>query len=368
MDVNFTINRKGHEEKILEEALSFSYSSESTSDLVFICQNGARRHTNQSILLKVSPLIAMLQKPQDKLWITLQDTDVYTLDCLLRFLYTGEVVISDSSNIELLSDLCASLMILLDQIVRIPVPPAPLYCICRQPEKGRMIGCDFCDEWYHPICINIAKSEINILKEQRWKCPRCSSSSERVRCQPSSTVISEVEDFTPSTDPSSPIPSFSNAQFSESEEERSSPKPLSRKRKRPKAPQIRHETPMEHEIEENSKHESASQSNQGSPEEKKPSVIFSTPVSLIEDISESPPSREFQVKIEPNDHYLQSPPPTDGRKHPSNHDVAHPRPKIGPKSKMSPSKEKRGLFLCKTCLAIFVSRKALQEHELDKHP
>jgi hypothetical protein len=34
-------------------------------------------------------------------------------------------------------------------------PSLELYCICRQPETAEMIGCDECEEWFHPHCFGI---------------------------------------------------------------------------------------------------------------------------------------------------------------------------------------------------------------------
>merc|ERR1712179_474360 len=36
-----------------------------------------------------------------------------------------------------------------------------------------MIGCDYCDEWFHPDCLSLTTEEANLLTEQKWKCPVC---------------------------------------------------------------------------------------------------------------------------------------------------------------------------------------------------
>ncbi|KAJ3475979.1 hypothetical protein NLI96_g11469 [Meripilus lineatus] len=33
----------------------------------------------------------------------------------------------------------------------------PLYCWCRGPEKGNMIQCDCCDDWYHFTCVGVTE-------------------------------------------------------------------------------------------------------------------------------------------------------------------------------------------------------------------
>ena len=36
-----------------------------------------------------------------------------------------------------------------------------------------MIGCDFCEEWFHPDCLSITIEEAYSLTEVKWKCPLC---------------------------------------------------------------------------------------------------------------------------------------------------------------------------------------------------
>ena len=36
-----------------------------------------------------------------------------------------------------------------------------------------MIGCDFCEEWFHPDCLSMSTEEANLLTEMTWKCPVC---------------------------------------------------------------------------------------------------------------------------------------------------------------------------------------------------
>jgi len=48
-----------------------------------------------------------------------------------------------------------------------------VYCICRKPETpGRMmLGCDTCDEWFHPVCVGLSDNEAREL--DKFKCPLC---------------------------------------------------------------------------------------------------------------------------------------------------------------------------------------------------
>ena len=81
-----------------------------------------------------------------------------------------------------------------------------VYCICRQPERhlSSMIGCDFCEEWYHGSCINLKKDDITKLEKRKWKCPNCEkipdSQTEKpknvaVKSKKTKKVISVIEDF-----------------------------------------------------------------------------------------------------------------------------------------------------------------------------
>ncbi|CAB9497258.1 Nucleosome-remodeling factor subunit [Seminavis robusta] len=46
-----------------------------------------------------------------------------------------------------------------------------LYCICRRPYSGFMIGCDECEEWYHGLCIGITESKAD--RVDKFVCVRC---------------------------------------------------------------------------------------------------------------------------------------------------------------------------------------------------
>ena len=48
-----------------------------------------------------------------------------------------------------------------------------VYCICREEERPGMIGCDYCDEWYHTQCLSLNKDEVKRLANENWSCPNC---------------------------------------------------------------------------------------------------------------------------------------------------------------------------------------------------
>ena len=36
-----------------------------------------------------------------------------------------------------------------------------------------MIGCDYCEEWYHISCLNLKREEVRELTKCKWMCPKC---------------------------------------------------------------------------------------------------------------------------------------------------------------------------------------------------
>lgn len=47
-----------------------------------------------------------------------------------------------------------------------------IFCSCRLPEKGQMICCDSCNEWFHQSCI---ETSIDNLDDDDWFCAKCSN-------------------------------------------------------------------------------------------------------------------------------------------------------------------------------------------------
>ncbi len=51
-----------------------------------------------------------------------------------------------------------------------------LYCHCRKPyEDEDMIGCENCEEYYHPECIGMSKEEFQyfVERDDEYFCPAC---------------------------------------------------------------------------------------------------------------------------------------------------------------------------------------------------
>ena len=48
-----------------------------------------------------------------------------------------------------------------------------VYCICRRPYDGFMLGCDGCQEWYHGPCLGITERQAENINS--FLCVRCSA-------------------------------------------------------------------------------------------------------------------------------------------------------------------------------------------------
>jgi len=58
-----------------------------------------------------------------------------------------------------------------------------VYCICKRAwnrsQRG-MIGCDFCEEWFHPECLKLSPEDVDVLTDREWMCPLCCEKEEAV--------------------------------------------------------------------------------------------------------------------------------------------------------------------------------------------
>ena len=49
-----------------------------------------------------------------------------------------------------------------------------VYCLCQTPERPGMIGCDFCEEWFHPDCLGFSRKKVlEATQSHCWACPNC---------------------------------------------------------------------------------------------------------------------------------------------------------------------------------------------------
>lgn len=50
------------------------------------------------------------------------------------------------------------------------------YCICRGESKRGMLGCEGCDEWYHPACLKLKGKDVEEVKGNKdWRCGFCNA-------------------------------------------------------------------------------------------------------------------------------------------------------------------------------------------------
>lgn len=75
---------------------------------------------------------------------------------------------------------------------KILVSPAnETFCLCKSEDDGSfMVGCDGCDDWFHPTCV--AATETDISKAELWFCPKC---VEVVGCNGTERIqLNEIKD------------------------------------------------------------------------------------------------------------------------------------------------------------------------------
>lgn len=61
------------------------------------------------------------------------------------------------------------------------------YCVCRGPDRGFMIGCDSCDEWFHGECVGISQEEGASIDSYT-----CSNCQDNVRSPSAGSIDSGV--------------------------------------------------------------------------------------------------------------------------------------------------------------------------------
>jgi len=73
------------------------------------------------------------------------------------------------------------------------------YCFCNKPESEDMIGCDFCDMWYHPECLGLDEQQaVSLTNSDSWMCPECED--KKCNSNKRGRPTSKVKPKRPSTD------------------------------------------------------------------------------------------------------------------------------------------------------------------------
>ena len=55
------------------------------------------------------------------------------------------------------------------------LPPGPnTVCYCLSTDTDDVLGCDTCDQWYHPECLELTPSQLyHVTRVEVWRCPEC---------------------------------------------------------------------------------------------------------------------------------------------------------------------------------------------------
>lgn len=62
------------------------------------------------------------------------------------------------------------------QQVQVPNYLKKTYCVCKTTvAEGEMVGCDMCDDWFHPSCLKLVK----LPTAKVWYCPKCRKSKKQ---------------------------------------------------------------------------------------------------------------------------------------------------------------------------------------------
>jgi len=196
----------------------------------------------------------------------------------------------------------------------------PIYCLCREPERPGMIGCDYCDEWYHISCLNLSKDEVKELTKCKWTCPKCELKDSKLAKESLTTLVSSSNDTKP-------------PEVNEESEGRSS---RSAQRNKRKGSTLSTDSSSSDSSSSSSSSSSSTSSNSSS----------STKSSLQEKI---PVTKKLKSS---------SPPPKTAAA------VSNGS------SNSNKTKSKSGsedLFFCYICKSIFISQSAKEKHEKEKH-
>lgn len=226
--------------------------------------------------------------------------------------------------------------------------PAKVFCLCREPERPNMIGCDFCEEWYHYNCLNLTKSEAKELTKKEWKCPNCEykTSVEEKKLQKDYDNEKDDSDF-----------DVESENVSEEENEkivsgRKNNRKVHKQSQSPVKSSSRIKSSRESKTEISAKPETANENSGSNNKRQRKSLVQKDNES---DARIPPKKRKSNFEKISRDSEDEDKGETD-----------EPSKRGSPTS--STSSQFNELFFCYTCKAIFVSNVALAAHRSEKHP
>lgn len=70
---------------------------------------------------------------------------------------------SSVAALEELLDESESFLIDVTSLIESVVQVTQVFCLCRHPSHGIMVGCDLCGDWLHINCIGMSKAQVSVL-------------------------------------------------------------------------------------------------------------------------------------------------------------------------------------------------------------
>ena len=101
-----SVRGRGHSQCISESILLLAWENECYADVVFVCKQGEKESektltANKAILAASSKMLASLlsdTRDDDMTKILVPETTFQTMDLLLRYIYSGEVLVSNKNE------------------------------------------------------------------------------------------------------------------------------------------------------------------------------------------------------------------------------------------------------------------------------
>ena len=200
--VDFVALEDGNHHKVMLQHLHDLSDKECLTDVTFHCMDDVKVNAHQKVLGQVSTfLYKMFAICPERSHFVVPDYKGSIIQEMLKMIYLGKTSKVTANELEDVKSVCQALDIDIESKSQsvsqkpqgvgktvLSEPKShpnqsksikkkrkdPVYCLCKEPERPNMIGCDFCDEWYHPECLNLSEQDISeAFATDKWKCPNC---------------------------------------------------------------------------------------------------------------------------------------------------------------------------------------------------